>query len=300
MTSDPQRKDFVIVPVPHKSTKVNVTSLQSSSVTVTSPPQQQSTLVPALELSSARVVPPSLFLTDTDDHQEPSNPPLELQDLPSDPPSTNPLDTADSIIDDSLGSTDDNASLHSDPDEPQLSDELPSDVVAADMNVADTALVNPREPRGPCAVTFGSIHDLHETHQGVSTKAFEKCFTFAEGSHTVHYPPGYIADTADTGSHGPIIHDPLLPASASPTSFTLEAHRDDDMVLSADDKQDHQYFENRIAYLCTHWSFFHTCKSFPDIKACLEKLDARSFHLLVALRSISIFPWVKQSAISIS
>jgi len=170
MTSGPQRKDFVIVPVPHKSTKVNVTSLQSSSVTVTSPPQQQSTLVPALELSSARVVPPSLFLTDTDDHQEPSNPPLELQDLPSDPPSTNPLDTADSIIDDSLGSTDDNASLHSDPDEPQLSDELPSDVVAADMNVADTALVNPREPRGPCAVTFGSIHDLHETHQGVSTK----------------------------------------------------------------------------------------------------------------------------------
>jgi hypothetical protein len=143
---------------------------------------------------------PSLFLTDTDDHQESSNPPLELPDLPSDPNSTNPLGTADLIIDDSLGSTVDNASLHSNPDEPQLSGKMLSDAAAFDMNVADTALVNPRDPRGPCAVTFGSIHDLHETHQGVLTKAFEKCFTFAEGSQTVHYPPGY---TDDTGSHGP-------------------------------------------------------------------------------------------------
>jgi hypothetical protein len=284
MTSGPQRKDFVIVPVPHKSTKVDVTSLQSSNVTVTSPPQQQSTLVPAFELSSARVVPPSLFWKDTDNHQESSNPPLELPDLPFDPNSTNPLDTADSIIDDSLGSTGDNASLHSDPDEPQLSGEILSDAAAVDMNVADTALVNPRDPRGPCAVTFGSIHDLHETHQGVLTKAFEKCFTFAEGSQTVHYPPGY---TDDTGSHGTIIHVPLLPTSASSTSFLssvpLAAHSDDDMLLSDNDKHDHQNFENRIAYLCTHWLFLHTCKSLLDIKTCLDKLDARSFHLLVAL-----------------
>jgi len=111
MTSGPQRKDFLIVPVSRKSSKANVTSLQSSNVNVTSSPQRQSTLVPALELSSARVVPPSLFLTDTDVHLESSSPPLELPDPPSDPKATNPLDTVDSIIDDSLGSTDDNAGL---------------------------------------------------------------------------------------------------------------------------------------------------------------------------------------------
>ena len=132
-----------------------------------------------------------------------------MPDSPSDPKSTNPLDTVDSIIDDSLGSTDDNAGLDSDPDEPQLPNEMPVDIAAA-----DTALVNTRDPHGPCAVTFGSIHDLHETHQGVLTNAFEKCFTFAVGSQTVHYPPGY---TDDQGSHGPIIHVPQFPTSASST-----------------------------------------------------------------------------------
>ena len=61
------------------------------------------------------------------------------------------------------------------------------------------------------------------------------------------------------------------------------------MLLSDDDKHDHQYFENRIAYLCTHWNFLHTCRSLLDIKTCLEKLDARSFHLLVALH-VAYFP----------
>ncbi len=61
MTSGPQRKDFLIVPVSRKSSKANVTSLQSTNVNVTSPPQQHSTLVPALELSSARVVPQVCF-----------------------------------------------------------------------------------------------------------------------------------------------------------------------------------------------------------------------------------------------
>jgi len=155
-----------------------------------------------------------------------------------------------------------------------------------DVATADTALVNTRDPHGPCAVTFGSIHDLHETHQGVLTDAFEKCFTFAVGSQTVHYPPGY---TDDQGSHGPIIHVPPFPTSESSTSFTLEAHRDDDMILSDDDKHDNQCFENRIAYLCTHWHFLHTCRSLLDIKTCLEKMDARSFHLLVALH-VAYFP----------
>ena len=71
---------------------------------------------------------------------------LESPDLPSDPKSTNLLDTGDpdltdSIIDDSLGFTDDNAGLDSDPDEPPVTGELPFDAAAA-----DTALVNPRDP----------------------------------------------------------------------------------------------------------------------------------------------------------
>ena len=148
----------------------------------------------------------------------------------------------------------------------------------------------PHDPHDPCAVTFGSVHDLHETHQGVLTKTFEKCFTFPVGSQTAHYPPGY---TDDTGSHGPIIHVPLFHTSASSTSFTpipLQAHHDDDMVLSDDEKHDHQYFECRIAFLCTHWKLFHTRKSLLDIKTCLEQMDARSHHVFILVPNTTQTP----------
>ena len=52
--------------------------------------------------------------------------------------------------------------------------------------------------------------------------------------------------------------------------------------FSSADKDKHQYFECRIAFLCTHWNLFHTCKSLLDIKTCLDNMDARSHHLLVA------------------
>jgi hypothetical protein len=90
MTSVSQGKDFVIVPVSRKSSKVNVTSIQSSSVNATSLPQQQSNPVAALEVSRDRVIPQSLFLTDTD-------PLLESPDLPYDPTTTNPLDTGETF-----------------------------------------------------------------------------------------------------------------------------------------------------------------------------------------------------------
>ena len=153
------RKDFIAVPVPRKSSKV------------ISLPQQQSLLVEASALPDARVVPQSLFLTEND---VPLNPPA----TPINPKTTNPLDfgdpdLSDSIIDDSVASSDDDAGLDSDPDELPLTDEVPPDVVST-----DTVLTNSRDPHGPCAVTFGPVHDLHETHQGVLRRIFEKCFQF--------------------------------------------------------------------------------------------------------------------------
>ena len=81
-------------------------------------------------MPSARVIPQSLFLTDTDPH-------LESPDPPSDPKMTNPLDIGDpdlidSIVNDSLGFTDDNAGLDSDPDEPPFTGEMPFDAAAVD------------------------------------------------------------------------------------------------------------------------------------------------------------------------
>ena len=61
------------------------------------------------------------------------------------------------------------------------------------------------------------------------------------------------------------------------------------MILSSADKHEHQYFECRIAFLCTHWNLFHTCKSLLDIKTCLDQMDARSHHLLVAFH-VAYFP----------
>ena len=211
------------------------------------------------------MVPSSLFLTD--------------DDIPFDPPTTSPKnsdpDLPDSIVDDSLGLTDDSVGLDSDHDDLPSIDEAPPDIAAF-----DTALTIPRDPLGPCSVTFGPIHDLHKTHQGVSTRTFEQCFTFPLGSETVHYPPGY-----DDGAtlHGPVILDPLSNISAGlisslPTS-PLQVHPDDDMILSNADRLEHQYFECRIAFLCTHWNYFHKCTSLLDIKTCLDKLNTRSHHL---------------------
>ena len=258
MTSGLQRTDFIVVPVPHKSS------------TVSSLPQQQSQPVAASVLPRDRVVP---SLTDND--------------IPFDPPTTSPNngdpDLPDSIVDDSLGLTDDSVGLASDLDELPSTDEAPPDVA-----VINTALTIPRDPLDPCPVTFGPVHDLHETHQGASTRTFEQCFTFPLGSETVHYPPGY-----DDGAslHGPIIHDPLsnIPAgstSSLPTS-PLQAHPDDDMILSNADRLEHQYFE--CAFLCTHWNYFHKCTSLLDIKTCLDKMDARSHHLLLVFH-VAYFP----------
>ena len=61
MTSVSQRQDFIVVPVPRKSSKVS------------SLPQQQSQLVAASVLPGARVVPQSLFLTDNDVPLDPSS-----------------------------------------------------------------------------------------------------------------------------------------------------------------------------------------------------------------------------------
>ena len=175
MTSGPQRTDFIVVPVPHKSS------------TVGSLPQQQSQPVATSVLPRDRVVPSSLFLTD--------------DDTPFDPPTTFPNnsdpDLPDSIVDDSLGLTDDSVGLDKDPD-----DLLPTDDTSPDH----AALSIPRDPLGPCSVTFGPVHGLHWTHHGTSTLTFEQCFTFPLGSETVHYPPGYNDSTT---INGPVIRDPL-------------------------------------------------------------------------------------------
>ena len=188
MTSVSQRKDFIVVPVPPKASKVS------------SLPQQQSPLVAASVLPGARVVPQSLFLTDNDAPFDPPDTPI--QPMTTNPPHTGDPDLPDSIVDDSLGLTDDSAGLDSDLDELPSTGEVPPDVATI-----DTALTNSRDPHGPCSVTFGPVHDLHETHQGVLTRNFEQCFTFPVGSETVHYPPGY---DDGTGLDGPIINDPLF------------------------------------------------------------------------------------------
>ena len=91
-------------------------------------------------------------------------------------------------------------------------------------------------------MTFGPVHDLHWTHQGVSTLTFEQCFTFPLGSETVHYPPGYDDGTT---LHGPVIRDPLSNMSEGSTPFIttspLQAHSDDDMDLSNADRIEDQY-----------------------------------------------------------
>ena len=161
--------------------------------------------------------------------------------------------------------TDDSAGLDSDFDKLPSTNEVPPDVAAI-----DAALTIPRDPLSPCSVTF------------------EQCFSFPVGSETVHYPPGY-----DDGAslHGPIINDPLshIPASSTSSTSPLQVHRDNDMILSNADRLEHQYFEFRMAFLCTHWNYFHKCTSLLDIKTCLEKMDARSHHLLVAFH-VAYFP----------
>ena len=122
------------------------------------------------------MVPSSLFLTDDD---------IPF-DLPSTSPNNDDPDLPDSIVDDSLGFTDDSVGLDSDLDDLPSTDEAPPDVAAI-----DTTLTIPRDPLGPCSVTFGPVHDLHKTHQDASTHTFEQCFAFPLGSETVHYPPGY-------------------------------------------------------------------------------------------------------------
>ena len=181
--------------------------------------------------------------------------------------------------------TDDSIGLDTDHDDLPSIDEAPPDIAAF-----DTALTIPRDPLGPCSVTFGPIHDLHKTHQGVSTHTFERCFTFPLGSETVHYPPGY-----DDGAtlRGPVILDPLSNISAGSISSLatspLQAHPDDDMILSNADRLEHQYFECRIAFLSTHWNYFHKCTSLLDIKTCLNKMNAQSHHLLLAFH-VAYFP----------
>ena len=118
MTSGPQRTDFIVVPVPPKPTPVRP------------PPQQQSQPIATSVLPSDRVVPSSPFLTD--------------DDTPFDPPTTFPnnsdTDLKDSIVDDSLGSTDDSVGLDNDLDDLPSTDDAPLDVTAF-----DTALTIPRE-----------------------------------------------------------------------------------------------------------------------------------------------------------
>jgi hypothetical protein len=58
------------------------------------------------------------------------------------------------------------------------------------------------------------------------------------------------------------------------------------MMLSTEEKADHQYFENRVAYLCTHRDKFHSCKSLRDIKTCLDNMDGTDHHVLVVLHAV--------------
>jgi len=104
------------------------------------------------------VVPQSLFLTEND---APLNPPA----TPINPKTTNPLDfgdpdLSDSIIDDSVASSDDDAGLDSDPDELPPTDEVPHDVVTT-----DTVLTNSRDPHGP--VNSKTVHYPPEYDDGV-------------------------------------------------------------------------------------------------------------------------------------
>ena len=55
---------------------------------------------------------------------------------------------------------DDSVGLDKDPDDLPSTDDAPLDRAALSI---------PRDPLGPCSVTFGPVHDLHWTHQGVST-----------------------------------------------------------------------------------------------------------------------------------
>ena len=200
-TSGSQRKDFIVVPVPHKSS------------TVSSLPQQQSQPVAVSVLPGARVVPSSLFLTENDI-------PLDLPDTPinplTKPPNTGDPDLQDPIIDDSLGLTDDSAGLDSDIGELPSTKEVPPDVAAI-----DTALTISRDPLDPYSVIFGPVHELHEFHQGVLTRNFEQCFAFPVGSETVHYPPGYDDGTS---LHGPIVNDPLFHIININTTTTSTMH----------------------------------------------------------------------------
>ena len=154
----------------------------------------------------------------------------------------------------------------------------------------DMVLSNPRDPHYPCTVTFGNAHDLHETHQGVFTQLFEKCFNLTLGSEVLHFSPGY---DDGHGGHGPIVADPLLtPSPFSPSSepqISLRAHPDDVQLLVSTDRTDHHYFETRIAFLCSHWDVFHACKSIEDVKLCLEDMDGQFFYLLVVLHA-AYFP----------
>ena len=123
-------------------------------VCVRPPTQQQSPPLTTSVLPNDRVVPSSLFLTD--------------DDTPVDPPTTFPIDSdpdlPDSIVDDSLGVTDDSVHLEKDPDDLFSTD---------DTSVDRTGLSIPRDPMSPCSVTFGPVHDLHWTHHGTSSLSFE-------------------------------------------------------------------------------------------------------------------------------
>lgn len=263
MVTLPQRKTSVMVPVP---TNVPKEALPTVDVPVSSPsipiPISSGVSVTAAPpVVRPRVIPQSLFLTADNSSSDSPLPSIHSSSnvdqagvVTSLVPDNDNPDLHESSIDDSPGPSEENHDFGNDLDGLPQTD---NDHLHAPSQ--DDIPSNPRDPTTPCAVTFGPAYDLHETHQGVLTDNFENCFSFPVGSETVHLPPGY---DDGRGVTGPIVADPLLTPSQHSSlpvpPIPLRAHKDDSIMLSTEDKTDHQYFECRIAFLCTHWNTFHS------------------------------------------
>jgi hypothetical protein len=286
MVSFPQRKDFVVVPVPDKSKKLVPSSIitnvptgalptvdvPASSPVITSIPVSSGVHVGAASpVVGHRAIPQSLFLTE--DNSSADSPLPSIHPTPNVeqagvitflvPANDNP-DLHESSIDDSLDPSDGHHDFGSDCDGLPGNDSHQDDDVHLNSPSPydDVIPTNSRDSAGPCTVTFGPAYDLHETHQGVFTESFERCFCFLVVSEVKHLLPE--CDNGH-GARGPIVTDPLLihsqHSSLPVPLILLRAHKDDDMMLSTEVKADHQYFECRIAFLCTHWNILHSCKS---------------------------------------
>ena len=214
MITSSQPTDFVVVPVPHKSATVSMakapTNVPSEQLSIVNVPLSTPVL-------SSTPVPSGVGVDST------QRAIIQANAVPS----SVPVDSSPAVqqLIDSFDLSDDQPDSSSDYDGfLETNSHHDDDVLLQPPTTHDMVLNNPRDPHGPCTVTFGNAHDLHETHQGVFTQLFEKCFPLTLGSEALHFPPGY-----DDGHGG---HGPLWPTHCSlrhhfhhhPTLQFLYAH----------------------------------------------------------------------------